>query len=116
MPAIVSGTVVRWDVDRATDPAHPTVVFVESRDVSIYVSDGSQQNSATAIIARYISEEQPRLGYAKLIQDAQSGLLEVLGIRSLAVTAPAVPRAVPAAAAPAGGGAGPAGGGGRRGN
>lgn len=112
MPAIVSGTVVRWDVDRATDPAHPTVVFVESRDVSIYVSDGSQQNSATA----YISEEQPRLGYAKLIQDAQSGLLEVLGIRSLAVTAPAVPRAVPAAAAPAGGGAGPAGGGGRRGN
>lgn len=103
MPAIVAGTVVRWDVDR-TDPANPTVVFMESRDVSTYVNDG-RENVATAVIAQYISDVQARggLGYSQLVHDAQRGLIEVLGIRSLSVKTPAVPPPIqaPAPQAPA---------------
>jgi hypothetical protein len=104
MPAIVTGTVVRWDVDR-TDPANPTVVFLESRDVSTYVNDG-RENIATAIIAQYISDRHARLGlgYQQLVEDAQRGLIEVLGIRSLAVKTPAVPPPIHAPAGQAGGG------------
>jgi hypothetical protein len=101
MPKIVTGTVVRWDVDR-TDPAKPTVVFKESQDVSTYVNDGLE-NVATAVMAQYILDVQalPGLGYQKLVQDAQSGLIEVLEVTSLSVEAPAVPPPIPAPAAKA---------------
>jgi hypothetical protein len=88
MPAIVSGTVLRWKVDN-TDTSKPRVVFGKAERISVYAADRSEDSEASAIIAEYILKKK---GDAiELLNAARSGLLEVVGIERMSVSVPPVP-------------------------
>lgn len=88
MPAIVSGTVLRWNVDN-TDKSKPRVVFGKAERISVYAADRSEDSEASAIIAEYILKKK---GDAiELLNAARSGLLEVVGIERMSVSPPPVP-------------------------
>ena len=58
MPAVVTGTVVRWEVVPEGEQKKPRVRFKDAKDVSVYVVDEDAEASAIApaIIAKYILE------------------------------------------------------------
>ena len=89
MPAIVSATVVRWKVEKEDNKR--VVVFDSSERIHTYV--GTSDGDTSAIIAAYILAHP---GKEKvLLEDAQAGLLQVIGIERLEVTPPEVPPNVP---------------------
>jgi hypothetical protein len=87
MPALVTATVLRWDVDWDYEP--PDVYFVDSESVTIYVADGQEAGDVSAIIGQYIIEHEG--DEKELLQAARDGLLQVIDIYRANVTAPAVP-------------------------
>jgi hypothetical protein len=87
MPALVTATVLRWDVDWDCEP--PDVYFGDSETVRIYVADGEEAGEVSAIIGQYIIEHEG--DEKELLQAARDGLLQVIDIYRAKVTAPAVP-------------------------
>jgi hypothetical protein len=88
MPTIVSGIVLRWDVDREREP--PVLRFREIKPVSVYREDDSDQSmDGSALISRYILDSDD--GESKLLNAALNGLLQVVDIRRLNVEKPVVP-------------------------
>jgi hypothetical protein len=86
MPAIVSGTVLRWTVDWNRVP--PTVSFHSMKRVSVYASDGAE-TEAPALIGQYIIENPGH--EPELLHAARDGLLQVVAIDRLGVTPPEPP-------------------------
>jgi hypothetical protein len=90
MPAIVSGTVVRWElVAKATKDEFAK--YVSEREVSVYVRDDAEDTDASAIISQYIIDaatnkkpEDP----IELLTLARDGLLRVVGITRAPITPP----------------------------
>jgi hypothetical protein len=87
MPALITATVLRWDVDWDCEP--PNVYFVDSESVTIYVADGEEAGEVSAIVGQYIIEHEG--DEKELLQAARDGLLQVIEIYRAKVTAPAVP-------------------------
>jgi len=58
MPAVMTGTVVRWEVVPEGVQNKPRVRFKDAKDISVYVVDEGAEASAIApaIIAKYILE------------------------------------------------------------
>jgi hypothetical protein len=102
MPAIVTGTVVRWEVKKdkkdkknKKDSEEAHVKYNHSKDVSVYVVNQNADAAVVvpAIIATYILQkrEEEKQDPVQLLHDTAKGLLQVVGIEWAAVTPPAVP-------------------------
>jgi hypothetical protein len=98
MPAIVSANVLRWTVDRGG--ATPTVNFVSSTPVSMYVGDGASTDALQIIGAYSLSVGGDPKDLFRALND---GLLQVTNVIRVPVTPPPVPPAppMPAGAPPA---------------
>jgi PHD/YefM family antitoxin component YafN of YafNO toxin-antitoxin module len=99
MPAIVTGTVVRWEVKKdkknKKDAEEAHVKYNHSEDVRVYVVNQNAEAAVVvpAIIATYIlqKQEEEEQDPVQLLHDAAKGLLQVVGIEWAAVTPPPVP-------------------------
>ena len=96
MAAIATGTVVLWEVVNRGTP-NERVEYVSDKQVSLYVADGSEQDDATAILAKYILNQvnkaaaNQQLAKAKdLLKAASDGLLRVSDITRAPITPPSV--------------------------
>jgi hypothetical protein len=97
MAAIVTGTVVRWQVV-APNTANERVKHLSDKEVSVYVGDDAEDGDTTAIISTYILDEVNKAGAAaaqlnkakELLKDASTGLLQVVGTGRSGVTPPRV--------------------------
>jgi hypothetical protein len=79
MPAIVTATVVRWEVNQdSLKTIEPFVEFVDAKNITLYV-EGSEDTEASALIAEYI-ESAPDDEKKKLLEAARVGLLQVVGV------------------------------------
>jgi hypothetical protein len=93
MPALVSGTVVVWEVQGAGDDR---VVRPLTKDrVSIF-TDGAGGGDASTVISEYIvklpnGNARPGPQQLELLQKMRDGLLQVYDIQRTALQAPPLP-------------------------
>jgi hypothetical protein len=88
MPALVSGTVVVWEVKDEGD--RRVVRFNREQRVSIF-TDGAGAGETPAIISKFILKYVPTGDQAQYLQWATDGLLQVYDIQRTAITPPPVP-------------------------
>jgi hypothetical protein len=92
MPAIVTATVARWEVNQdSLKTIEPFVEFVDAKNITLYV-EGSEDTEASAIIAEYIESAADDEEKKKLLEAARVGLLQVVGVTRWPITPPGVPR------------------------
>jgi hypothetical protein len=91
MPAVVTATVIRWEVNQESlKTIEPFVEYVDAKNITFYV-EGSEETEASAIIAEYMksaSAEEKEM----LLEAARVGLLQVVGVTRWPITPPGVPR------------------------
>jgi hypothetical protein len=90
MPAVVTATVIRWEVNHENKTIEPFVEYVDATIIASYV-EGSEETEASAIIADYI-ERANHTEKDKLLEAARVGLLQVVGVTRWPITPPGVPR------------------------
>ena len=92
MPAIVTATVIRWEVE---DEEEPT--FYNEKLVSTYVGEADDGSLEVMIIAKYILEEASEEDQIlELLEAARDGLLQVTNIEKREVKPPSAPPRHPA--------------------
>jgi hypothetical protein len=104
MSAIVTGTVVLWEVINA-GTVNERVKHKDDKVVSVYLSDDAEDADASALISKYTLDEiakvaalpanntpQDQLNKAKeLLDAARQGLLRAGGITRATVASPSAP-------------------------
>jgi hypothetical protein len=87
MTALVTATVLRWEVKKG-QPA--TVHFVDSTPIKMVVGDGANSADVTPVIAEYILKANAGK-HKELLEAARDGLLQVTEMSRVPLTKPAVP-------------------------
>jgi hypothetical protein len=94
MSTLVTATVLRWAVEQTGEKQ--IVCFKESTPITVVVSDTVSNTDAGPVLAEYILKNKNKS--EEFLQAARDGLLQVVGMSRVPLTAPAVPPCQPASA------------------
>lgn len=93
MPALVTATVVRWEVD--WDQTPPVTCLRDSRQVSLVVPDGANTADLSPLLGQYIVDTadpaEPGASYKRLVQAMRDGLPQAYAPQRTQFTAPPAP-------------------------
>jgi hypothetical protein len=91
MPAILTATVMRWEVEE-DEEEEEELTFAGETPVSMYVGDVEDSQLEVMIVGKYILDGAAAgLDLRELLEAARDGLLQVTNVDKREVTPPPVP-------------------------